>query len=116
LLQISICSLGSNPALTLPTANLFIPIAKYRQRANMSGGDVKPPTNPVVAEAHEVDTFREYRNDEGNSSMLTSSRSPKKMFLSKPHLEFREFRKLLSGKGENNGKLTLLQNILASLI
>ena len=27
----------------------------------MSEGDVKPPTNPVVAEAHEVDTYRELR-------------------------------------------------------
>ncbi|PMD59751.1 putative acetyl-coenzyme A synthetase [Hyaloscypha bicolor E] len=39
----------------------------------MSEGNVKPPTNPVVAEAHEVDTFH----------------PPQKMFLkhpSKPHL------------------------------
>ncbi|PMD22715.1 putative acetyl-coenzyme A synthetase [Hyaloscypha hepaticicola] len=39
----------------------------------MSEGDTKPPTNPVVAEAHEADTFH----------------PPKKMFLkhpSKPHL------------------------------
>ncbi|KAN0112662.1 acetyl-coenzyme A synthetase-like protein 1 [Hyaloscypha variabilis] len=39
----------------------------------MSEGNVKPPSNPVVAEAHEVDTFH----------------PPKKMFLkhpSKPHL------------------------------
>jgi acetyl-CoA synthetase len=39
----------------------------------MSEGNTKPPTNPVVAEAHEVDTFH----------------PPKKMFLkhpSKPHL------------------------------
>jgi hypothetical protein len=42
----------------------------------MSEGNVKPPTNPVVAEAHEVDTFRESRNEEASaSSMLTSSRS-----------------------------------------
>lgn len=30
----------------------------------MSGGDTKPPTNPVVAEAHEADTFRESSKDE----------------------------------------------------
>jgi hypothetical protein len=43
----------------------------------MSEGHAKPPSNPVVAEAHEVDTFRESRKDERNSSMLTSSRSAK---------------------------------------
>jgi hypothetical protein len=43
----------------------------------MSEADVKPPSNPVVAEAHEVDTFRESGKDERNSSMLTSSRSAK---------------------------------------
>lgn len=41
----------------------------------MSEGAVKPPTNPVVAEAHEVDTFRESRKEERLASMLTSSRS-----------------------------------------
>ncbi len=29
----------------------------------MSEGNTKPPTNPVVAEAHEVDTFRESSKD-----------------------------------------------------
>jgi hypothetical protein len=28
--------------------------------AIMSEGNVKPPTNPVVAEAHQVDTFRKF--------------------------------------------------------
>jgi hypothetical protein len=56
----------------------------------MAEGGAKPPTNPVVAEAHDVDTFRECREEYCRAIMLTATDPPKKMFLSKPRLEFRK--------------------------
>jgi hypothetical protein len=69
--------LGNNPALAFPAVKSALsPSQQPRTTATMSEGNVKPPTNPVVAEAHEVDTFRESRNEEASaSSRLTSSRS-----------------------------------------
>jgi hypothetical protein len=80
----------------------------------MSEGEVKPPTNPVVAEAHEVDTFREYRKCHCNAIMLTALDPPKKMFLSKPRLEFSE--QLPVSEKSRMAQLTVLQNTPASLI